>query len=187
MSKPNTTRYAILGLLTIQAMSGYDLRKHLAGSLNFFWAESNGQIYPTLKRLVTDGWIIPIETQQRGGRTRQQYSLTLIGRNQLKKWLATPPQTQPPRNELILKLFLGRSAPGGALVLHVKACKRRHEEALHAFLNFRKTIPKANARSPDLDYWMLCLEHGIKLRQAEVEWCNATLAALNSKSQRGRR
>jgi PadR family transcriptional regulator, regulatory protein AphA len=187
MSSTNTTRYAILGLLTIQPMSGYDLRKHLGESLNFFWAESNGQIYPTLKKLMADEWIIPIETQQCGRRTRQQYALTPVGRNQLKKWLAKPPHIQPPRNELILKLFLGRSAQNGALLQHVNAFKRRHEEVLGLLLNFRKTIPTDNARSPDLDYWMLCLEHGIRLRQAEVKWCSVTLAELGSSSQRNRR
>jgi DNA-binding PadR family transcriptional regulator len=168
-------------------MSGYDLRKHLGESLNFFWAESNGQIYPALKKLVADEWIMPIKTHQRGRRTRQQYALTPVGRNQLKKWLAKPPHIQPPRNELILKLFLGRSAPNGALAQHVKAFKRRHEDVLGVLLNFRKTIPKDNARSADLDYWMLCLEHGIRLRQAEIEWSSVTLTRIASTSTRNRR
>lgn len=178
MSLSNTTQYAILGLLTIQPMSGYDLGKHLRESLHFFWAESNGQIYPTLKKLVADGWITPSATRQSGKRVRQRYTLTPVGRDQLSEWLAAPPQIQSPRNELILKLFLGRSAPNGALIRHVAACKQRHEASLDVFMRLRECITKENTRSPDLEYWLLCLQHGIRLQQAEVDWCVEALATL---------
>src|SRR5574340_442963 len=110
MSASNTTQYSILGLLTAQPMSGYDLSKNLRESLNYFWAESNGQIYPNLKKLAADGLIVPVVTHQTGRRAPQKYALAPAGRKRLKEWLAKPPQFQPPRNELLLKLFLGRSA-----------------------------------------------------------------------------
>lgn len=189
MSASNTTQYAILGLLTIEPMSGYDLDKNLRESLNYFWAESNGQIYPTLKGLVADGLIVPVATRPAGRRARQRYAVTPAGRKRLKEWLSKPPQLQPPRNELLLKLFLGRSAPKRAIAEHVARSKKQHEEIQNMFKGLRASLQKEHARSPDLKYWTLCLDHGIRLRQAHIDWCNATLKELATtpEKDRGRR
>jgi len=187
MSGSNTTQYAILGLLTIEPMSGYDLGKNLRESLNYFWAESNGQIYPTLKRLVADGLIVPVATQATGRRARQKYRLTTAGRKRLKEWLAKPPQPQPPRNELLLKLFLGRSAPKGAITKHIARFKRQYEEIVSLLKSFGESMRMEHAGSADLKYWMLCLEHGIRLRQAQIHWCNSALRVLGTGSQENRR
>jgi len=46
------TAYVILGILAIHDnQSGYEIRKTIQQSVGFFWGESYGQIYPTLKRL----------------------------------------------------------------------------------------------------------------------------------------
>ena len=186
MSYSNTTQYAILGLLTIEPMSGYDLGKNLRESLNYFWAESNGQIYPTLKSLVTNGLIVPVATQAAGKRARQKYALTPAGRKRLKEWLAKPPHIQPPRNELLLKLFLGRSAPQGAIAEHVARVKRRYEEIQNMFKGLRASLQEEHAASPDLKYWMLCLDHGIRLRQAQIAWCNSALKELATTPRKDR-
>jgi PadR family transcriptional regulator, regulatory protein AphA len=189
MSGSNTTQYALLGLLTIEPMSGYDLGKNLRESLNYFWAESNGQIYPTLKKLAAEGLIVAVATQAAGRRARHKYALTPAGRKRLKEWLAKPPQLQPPRNELLLKLFLGRSAPKGAIAEHVARFKRQYEEIQNMFEGLRASLQTEHAESPDLKYWMLCLEHGIRLRQAQIDWCNLALRELATTPQgtRGRR
>lgn len=183
MSASNTTQYAILGLLTIEPMSGYGLRKNVRESLNYFWAESNGQIYPTLRKLVADGLIAPVATQPAGRRTRQKYALTPAGRRRLKEWLAKPPHLQPPRNELLLKLFLGRSAPKGAIAEHVARFKRQYEELQNMFKGLRASLQTEHAGSPDLKYWILCLDHGIRLRRAQIDWCNSALRALATTPQ----
>jgi PadR family transcriptional regulator, regulatory protein AphA len=179
----NTTQYAILGLLAVRPMSGYDLSKSLRESLNHFWAESNGQIYPSLKRLAAEGLIIPVVTHHTGRRTPQKYALAPAGRKKLKEWLGEPPKPQPPRNELLLKLFLGRSAPRGAVERHIASFKRQYEEILSTFMGIAACIRKEQARSPDLKYWMLCLEHGIRLRQAQIDWCSSALRVLATAPQ----
>jgi len=187
MSGSNTTQYAILGLLTIEPMSGYDLGKNLPETLNYFWAESNGQIYPALKRLVADDLIAAVATQPVGRRVKQKYALTPAGRKRLEEWLAKPPRLQPPRNELLLKVFLGHSAPKGALTEHIARIKRQHEETLALFKSGRDSLRKEHAGSSHFRYWMLCLEHGIRMRQAQIDWCNSALRALGTTPQENRR
>src|SRR5665811_2118144 len=49
---------AILGLLAETPMHGYELRKRLNLLLGSFRALSYGSLYPCLKSLVAQGWIV---------------------------------------------------------------------------------------------------------------------------------
>jgi len=56
----NKTRFAVLGLLSIRPMSGYDLKQVIESSTRNFWSESYGQIYPVLRELTAGGLAIRI-------------------------------------------------------------------------------------------------------------------------------
>ena len=43
------TPNALLGLLSLRPMSGYDIRQVISESIGYFWSESYGQIYPGLE------------------------------------------------------------------------------------------------------------------------------------------
>ena len=104
MSRSGRTGQALLGFLTWGPMSGYDLKKVIDGSISNFWSESYGQIYPVLKKLEAEGRVTCREGQE-GGRKRNVYAITEAGSAELDAWLAEPPEDQPSRNELLLKLF----------------------------------------------------------------------------------
>src|ERR1035441_9094755 len=89
--KRNQTAYVILGLLSIESnQSGYDIHKTIEGSVSYFWGESYGQIYPTLKRLAAEGLIEPGKSTSSARPQRRQYCLTDAGRARLQEWLAGP-------------------------------------------------------------------------------------------------
>ena len=50
-------RHAILGLLSHQPQSGYDLNRAFTSSVVYFWYADQSQIYRTLDRLEADGAI----------------------------------------------------------------------------------------------------------------------------------
>ena len=80
---------AILGLLLESPMHGYELRKRLTGLLGAFRAFSYGSLYPTLRRMQTDGLIaeeIPEGATAR--RARRVYRLTPVGRERFNELLA---------------------------------------------------------------------------------------------------
>ena len=54
----NKTRFAVLGLLSIRPMSGYDLKHTIEASTRNFWNESYGQIYPALRALADAGLVM---------------------------------------------------------------------------------------------------------------------------------
>ena len=105
MSRQNTTRYAILGMLSRKAMSAYDIKKAMVESINYFWSESDGQLYPSLKRLTAEKFLTCVEETTAGGRSKKVYSITKQGLKVLKQWLASDNAQNPPRLEMLLKLF----------------------------------------------------------------------------------
>src|SRR2546428_7473662 len=103
--RPNTSRYAILGVLSRRPMSGYDVKKLIERSIAHFWNESYGQIYPILNRLAAEGLAERRRERQRGKPDRHVYSLTSKGRAELPRWLALPPRPQTRRSEVLLERF----------------------------------------------------------------------------------
>ena len=51
------TEHVILGMLAFEPMSGYAIRQAIRQSVALFWSESDGQLYPALKRLLNQGEI----------------------------------------------------------------------------------------------------------------------------------
>lgn len=178
MRRDNTSQFAILGLLTVEPMSGYDLRKHFQESLVYFWNESYGRIYPTLKALAAEGLVKPSDAS-RGKRDRQIHSLTTKGRSALREWLDKAPQRQPPRNEFLLKLFLANSAPPGTLLRHLKRYRSQQEQLLAMYMIIRDSVRQEHVGSSNLCFWMLGLDHGMRICRAEIDWCNDASRVLH--------
>src|SRR5271157_2428033 len=109
--RSSSSMEVLLGLLTIEPMSGYDLGLNIRASVGHIWNESYGQIYPNLKKMAADGLVIAKPERQKGKPDRTIYSITKKGHDRLTHWLAVPPQPEIPRNEFLLKLFFGERIP----------------------------------------------------------------------------
>ncbi len=48
-------RYALLALLNVERMTGYDLYKQFESSVGYVWHAPDSQIYPELRRMVRVG------------------------------------------------------------------------------------------------------------------------------------
>ncbi len=167
----------LLGLLTIESMSGYDLGQLIRNSIHHFWNESYGQIYPNLKKLAAGGFIVGKTEKQKGKPDRQIYSITKKGRERLARWLEVPPQPEIPRNELQLKIFFGAQAPRQALRSHVERMLENERAALQKFSVIEREIAK-NSEYPDAPYWRIVLRFGQIEVESHVRWAEETLAAL---------
>ncbi len=100
----SATAYVILGMVSREPRSGYEIKAIVDQTTRFFWAASYGQIYPELKRLSEAG-LIEGSDAPRGDRKRTVYEITADGEAELKDWLRRPPQTSEMREEGLLKLF----------------------------------------------------------------------------------
>jgi len=183
MSRVNKTQFALLGLLNLTPMSGYDLKKTFDMSLGHFWAESYGQIYPILKRLQEKGWA-QLKPNGTGDRpARRVYSITPEGRQALEDWLATPSGVPPFRIEMLLKLFFGRNRPQQTNLAQVEDFRMQHLAMLDGYSALEARLREQWAGHPDLPYWLMTLEFGKSYAQAVATWCDGMRARLNSMTQ----
>lgn len=180
----NPTSYAILGGLSVQPdLSGYDIRKGIQNSIGYFWAESYGQLYPTLKRLTGEGLIAPSSSASNERKRRQTYVITDAGRTALRQWLALPFRNEPPRNEFLLKLFFSREAAPGVAAAHVRDLNGRNRRMLDVLMKIEASVPSQQPANPHLFYWMLTLSLGKALIRAALDWGEKALAALAAQEE----
>lgn len=185
-----STRYALLGLLTLApeaGASGYDLRQWAENSIGHFWRESYGQIYPVLKDLARDGLVTARSGAGSGKRERIVYAITAAGRKQLQDWLAKPARMQPPRNEGLLKLFFGAEAPAGSNTARVRSLQQIHQGLLARYDAVEREITRQHRDHPSLPYWLMTLDLGQRGSRMVVDWCDATLRKLDRLEQNGKR
>lgn len=172
------TKYVILGLLTIEPLSGYDIKKMIDESISHFWSESNGQLYPTLGQLVKENFIVHEEKEQNGKRASNIYSITEKGRKELEKWLEETTETKSThRDEELLKLFFGTNVSQEKCIELLKRREKRVGEKLDQYTLIQKRLEKHKS-SPHFLYWSLDLNNGICQAEAELKWCRASIKTL---------
>jgi len=90
--------HVLLGLLSEQARTGYDLERAIREDLDHVWRAEFSQIYPALARLRRAGHVHLKVLGPRGGPRRNLYRVTAAGRRELRSWLAVPlsPQGKDP-------------------------------------------------------------------------------------------
>jgi DNA-binding PadR family transcriptional regulator len=186
--KQKQTDYVILGILAIHDnQSGYEIRKTIQQTVGFFWGESFGQIYPTLKKLVADGLIAPSKSGAAAGGSvsgpkprRQEYSITAAGLVRLQEWLAVPYRDNPPRDEFLLKLFFGHEATPNVSIAHIRTFQEKNRRLLDTLLELEGLARVHSSHYPGFPYWMLTLTFGVAQLRSALEWSESTLAILNS-------
>jgi PadR family transcriptional regulator, regulatory protein AphA len=172
------TPNALLGLLSLGPMSGYDIKALIERSIGYFWSESYGQIYPSLKRLAAAGLVEKKTERQKGRPDRHVYSLTAAGRAQLRSWLKVPVTEEVNRNELLLKLFFGERVAPGVSREHVRVCLETHERAVKTYTAVARQLRKDSANDPQLPYWLMTVNFGRIRSAALVKWAKETLKEL---------
>ncbi len=103
-------RFALLGLLTIQPSSGYDLKRTITRSTYFIWNATGPQIYNTLHKLQEEGYITSRSLAQKGKPDKQIHTITVSGRTALKKFMSKPIRASVTRDEVLLRIFFGNLA-----------------------------------------------------------------------------
>lgn len=172
MEQLSPTAYVILGLVSKEPRSGYEIKAVVDGSTRFFWAASYGQIYPELKRLAEAGLVQGTETPT-GGRRRTVYAITADGEEELLAWLRLPPETFEMREEGLLKLFFANLLPAEEAVEILRAM-RTHRLAVNAQLRSME----AAAAEKDDPYPLLVLRGGVEFTGWFAEWCERMEAQI---------
>ena len=183
MARENTTRYIILGLLSHEDMSGYDMKKRIDMSISHFWPVGYGQIYPTLKALVADGLIQDVASVEDKGPPKTMYAITPVGKDSLKAWLAQPEQREYTRYEILLKLFFGAGGDVADAVSRIRHFMKRHERNAQTMGLYKKELAGIVDEDDDHLYYYLTVLFGESVYKAYVEWAQQALVLLNDTSR----
>ncbi len=169
--RESSTGYVLLGVLAQAAgpMTGFEIRGFLDQSVQFFWRESFGQIYPALKRLHEEGLIKPASARGRK-RDAQPWRITPAGQAALREWLDRPAQTQALRDETLLKLFFSRHASGDTAQRLVDAVRATYEARLAA-LEAAVRAGLVDVGNPDLLNSLIAVERGLMRARMMLAWC----------------
>ena len=96
-------RHALLAILAVEPMTGYDLTKHFSRSAAYVWHAPHSQIYPELRKLETEG-LVTAESVARGDRgVKRTYSITDAGLEALVTWVEEDTPPAPERDAFLLK------------------------------------------------------------------------------------
>jgi DNA-binding PadR family transcriptional regulator len=177
------TAYVILGMVSREPRSGYEIKALVDETTRFFWAASYGQIYPELKKLSAAG-LVEGRDEPRGERRRTVYAITTPGEEELRAWLRRPPETFEMREEGLLKLFFAGVLPPEEAA-EILSAMREHRLALAERL--RAIEPKAQQKDEAGDpYPWIVLEGGIEFNEWFAEWCERMEAQLLGAASTGR-
>ena len=180
MARENKTRYALLGMLALKPMTGYEMKGLINKSVKYFWNESYGQIYPMLGTLQKEG--LAEGTEEPGRPPRIRYAITEAGREALRAWLAQPVDKAPLREELLLKLFFGLEARPEDLVAHLKLALAREHETLAVYQEIEGRLRAQQPPRAQTPFSLLTVRKGILNVQSNIAWCQESLALLQQKA-----
>jgi PadR family transcriptional regulator AphA len=170
------TAYVILGMVSREARSGYEIKAAVDNSTRFFWAASYGQIYPELKRLSEAGLVEGVDAS-RGERKRTVYAITDAGMAALMDWLRQPPQTSEMREEGLLKLFFADVLPPEDAIATLRTMRERR---LELAARLRGMEPMTLEKDP---FSLMVLQGGIEFNQWFADWCERMEERLLSTAQ----
>lgn len=166
----------ILGLLSHENLTGYEIKKRMDTTLHYFWSASYGSIYPTLKELLKKGYVnVTIEKQ---GRNKQIYQITKQGSAYLYSWLCKPIEKDELRYETLLKLFFGKEAGGEQTLIHITAFEEKVKQELPYLYMAQQSLKQHQQEDETHLYYLLTVEFGIKTYESYLEWCQYAIHVL---------
>jgi DNA-binding PadR family transcriptional regulator len=180
MMKENKTAYAILGMLSHEAMTGYDLKKRIESSLSFFWNAGFGQIYPALTLLESQGYVTKATEVAEKRPKRIIYSITSQGLDELKSWLAAAVEKEDVKYEILLKLFFGRLSTVEKNIGIIDEFNSRNSQSLAVLQGFKANLEQVMNESEDHLYFYLTVLFGEKIFNAYLEWSSEAVEILRS-------
>ncbi|HEY1827496.1 MAG TPA: PadR family transcriptional regulator [Acidimicrobiales bacterium] len=172
-----SVKHALLALLSEGPKYGLQLRHEFEARTGDVWPLNVGQVYTTLQRLERDGLIESDDEVEEG--PQKTYRITTDGDHELTVWLRTPPDlSQPPRDELVIKVLVAMRVPGvdvreviqshrRYLVELMQQWTRLKEDETHFDLSFALVVDAELFRLDAVVRWLDTADG--RLKRAEFE------------------
>ena len=176
------TEYVILGLLSESPLTGYQMKQLINIRFRFFWNESYGQLYPTLKDLKARGLIQEMEAKaEMGVRAQKAYGICESGLEALKVWLQQPVEKETVRLEILLKMYFSNLTEPEVMAEHIRLFQASHERDLQVLNMFQTELESIAEVDPNHPHVLQVINFGQKVNQAYVDWSREAIRFLESR------
>jgi DNA-binding PadR family transcriptional regulator len=170
--------HLILGLLSIQPFSGYDLNKTFQETVQHFWTTEQSQIYRALHRMGESGWVTVETVIQSDSPNKKIYHLTEAGGDELRRWLRTPLLPDSVHEAWLGQIFFGGqiSLDEVAAVLRANAAGLEKQlRALEALLAGIESRIQGRVMPTAVQLQLATLDYGIQRHRFELGWLQTLL------------
>lgn len=178
-------RYALLGFLNYQPLTGYELKQFMDSSTSFFWYAKLSQVYTTLKSLESEGLLDSRVEAQAERPDRRVYSLNERGAEELRSWLARAmTELEPQKNTFLLRLFFSGESEKENLLAQLHLMRQLHQEQLEVYTHQSpEVIRQTAARSPGLArhamLWEATRRFGEMYEEMFTRWLEETIEVVH--------
>jgi DNA-binding PadR family transcriptional regulator len=178
-------RYAVLGLLSKEQLTGYDLAQKFHSHISHFWNAHHTQIYRELQKLENEGLVSHRLVEQQDRPDKKIYTLTDLGLHDLLAWMGEPPKDPSMKNETLLRVSLFHLIPPAQAVEFLEAAKAKHEAILFAMQSWSAANLGDAAVAPSRENVgeVLTLDFGMRFVQTWIEWCEHSIRMFRSLSE----
>jgi DNA-binding PadR family transcriptional regulator len=177
-----TIEYTILGLLSQEPMSGYDLKKIISGSPTFYWSGNSNQIYSVLVELHRQGYLSLEVIYQENKPPRKIYTITALGKQKLAAWLQSSPQLPERKHPFLIQLAWANLLPDteldGLLERYQEEIQAQLKMAQHHGLSLEPVAPLSGLQEL---IWEQISQNWTAYYQAELQWLQAFRSKLKDK------
>ncbi|MBQ0066536.1 MAG: PadR family transcriptional regulator [Firmicutes bacterium] len=182
MTKERKIDMVILGLLSHEKLSGYDIKKRIDDGIRFFWKGSFGSIYPALSHLEKEGFIRKSkEDSNESGRERIAYEITEAGRSNLQAWLSDSKTVNDLKYEVLLKIFFGGAVENHVSLATIEAFEKEIEQELKMLQFFKQNLSKV-LHERDHVFFYLTVSFGVETYEGYLRWCQEAKTMLSEQN-----
>jgi DNA-binding PadR family transcriptional regulator len=186
-------RHALLALLTVEPMTGYDLSKAFQASVSHVWHAPDSQIYPELRRMENDGLLVGTEVPWGPRGKKREYNVTPDGLDAFRAWMNEPLNYTRERDPAHLKAaYLEWAEPDAAraqMRAHIAVYEERRSDWLEKvreidtggsmILEKRLTNAPTSQHASIRAYKRYTYEGLIARAEHEIEWAQRGLALID--------
>jgi len=174
-------RFALLGLLTQEAATGYDLSTTFKKQMTHFWTAHHTQIYRELLKMEEAGLVTSELVVQEDLPDKKIYSITDQGRSDLVAWLRAPSEFKPKmKDENLMRVSLLHLLPPDEAIAYLEESKRHHEMAVEMMHVWRQAHLEQGATLGE----KLTSEYGLRMMLNYLEWCDWAIEEIQKTSKK---
>lgn len=175
-----TTSYAVLAQVAGHPWATYELAQQRVRYFRYVWPRAESAIYREVKRLSSMS-LLDAKKEYVGKRVRTVYSITDMGREALREWLATPVSPFAMDFEAMIRLFIAPLGTKEQIVTTLGQVRDDAQEMLRFGGAVKQEFLEGMAVTQDQVYIRaLAVDFFISLLNTVEAWAGRTLEEIES-------